>query len=186
MPDIEALSPIADHAFAPLHHATLTEVHLGSLCQVAGWPGGSDALATALDAASLPPMPAPCGSKTKDGVAALDIGPNTALLSSDTPDLFDRLSRIPPETGVVTDLSHARVALDLEGPRARWILSKGIAIDLHDTAFPIGACAQTTFDGIGVTLHRRAEDEWRLLAYRGFARDLVERLETAGGMDTPG
>ncbi len=71
-------------------------------------------------------------------------------LDSITPDNLGR--RLSPAY-VVTDLSHSRCVLRLEGSAARDILAKGLPIDLHERAFPPGTCVQSHVFEIGVLAH---------------------------------
>ena len=131
-------------------------------------------------------MPAPNRSATGGGVTALSVGPDAAYLLSEAPNLFDRLhGAVPSDMGTITDLSHARVHLALTGPRAGWILSKGIRCDLSDAAMPIGTSIQTQFDSIAVTLHRTGSDAWNILAYRSLGRSIFDMLISAGQADSP-
>ena len=184
MPD--AVSPLAGRAFAAMPGATLAERPLRSLVQVAAWPGTRAAVDAALRRASLPPLPEPRRATRAAGATALDIGPGAALIADGPADAHAVLAAaLPAEAGTVTDLGHARVRLRLEGPRAAWILGRGIQIDLHPDAFAVDACAQTQFGPVGVTLHRAGPEAWDLLAYRGFALSLAEALEVAGRADVP-
>lgn len=54
----------------------------------------------------------------------------------------------------VADQSDGRAALRLSGPKIREALAKGCMIDLHPTAFPVGATALTTIAYMGVHLWR--------------------------------
>jgi methylglutamate dehydrogenase subunit D len=52
----------------------------------------------------------------------------------------------------VVDQSHARTLLRVSGPRARDALAKGLAIDLHPSAFATGFAAATSVAHIGVVV----------------------------------
>lgn len=71
----------------------------------------------------------------------------------------------------VTDVSHNYTALRLSGPRARELLAKGCALDLHASVFGAGACAQTLLARARVTL--RALDGsielWVRNSFAGYA-----------------
>ncbi len=72
----------------------------------------------------------------------------------------------------VLDVSATRVVLDLGGPGARDLLSKGCAIDLHPSRWRPGMCAQTTLGRAQVILERR-EDVTRVLVRPSFADYLM-------------
>lgn len=57
----------------------------------------------------------------------------------------------------VTDTSHNYSTLVLSGPRARLVLSRGCALDLHPRTLPAGRCVQTTLARTRVLL-RITED----------------------------
>ncbi|MAI99192.1 MAG: sarcosine oxidase subunit gamma [Nisaea sp.] len=52
----------------------------------------------------------------------------------------------------VTDQTDNATIIRLAGGDARWVLRKGIAIDLHPRAFAAGNCAQTMFERAQITL----------------------------------
>lgn len=81
----------------------------------------------------------------------------------------------------VTDLSHARTVIALEGRAARDVLAQGCSIDLHPARFAPRSCVQTRIGHIGVTLTRLpGDDAFELMAYRGYAVSLWEWLMAAG------
>ena len=57
----------------------------------------------------------------------------------------------------IVDVSANRVAMEISGPRAKEILSKGCSIDLHPSMWAAGMCAQTMLGKAQVILHERAE-----------------------------
>jgi sarcosine oxidase, subunit gamma len=80
----------------------------------------------------------------------------------------------------VVDASANRVALELSGPRAKEVLSKGCAIDLHPRAWRPGMCAQTMLARAQVILHERS-DTTGILVRPSFADYLVDWLIDASG-----
>jgi sarcosine oxidase subunit gamma len=76
----------------------------------------------------------------------------------------------------LSDQSHGRVRLAVSGPRCRFLLAKGCAIDLSTSAFPLGRSAPTLFNHIGVHITRTDEDRFELMALRSFAESLWEDL----------
>lgn len=185
MADALARSPLEGHAFAALPHFRVSERPVGSLVQVAAFPGRMDAVDGALRSADIPPLPAPGASAATADTTILDVGPGRALVLSGTVGLAGCLqAALDVEDGTVTDLSHARVHLVAQGERAAWVLSKGVAVDLHEDAFPVGRTAVTEIDHVGLVLRRAAPEAFDLLPYRGYARALVEWLERAGRRDT--
>ena len=77
--------------------------------------------------------------------------------------------QIAPDIAAVTDLSHARTAIRIEGHAVRTLLSKLATLDFDPGNFPAGAAAQTLMGQIGLLLHCRAVASFDLFVYRGFA-----------------
>ena len=57
----------------------------------------------------------------------------------------------------VMDQSDGYAGLRLEGPAVLEVLAKGVFLDLHLSAFPVGSAAGVTVSHIGVILWRREE-----------------------------
>jgi len=86
---------------------------------------------------------------------------------------------VTPATGSVLSLSHSRTRMFIEGPRARDVLAKDIAVDLDPAVFGVGRFVLTGFDHTPVLLHRIAADRYELYAMRTFAQTVWERLADA-------
>ena len=73
--------------------------------------------------------------------------------------------------GSVVDLSANRTAVQVVGPRARDVLAKGCALDLHPRAFGMGRCAQTLLGRAQVVLEQLADEPltYGLLVRSSFA-----------------
>ncbi len=193
----DVLSPLKGHSEArvPAGEASvaLTERKLVSLVQVAAWPETAEQvegiLASLLGCA---PPQGPSGSSGDAEGAILAIAPGRWLVESRDSRLAVQLAeQVPAALGAVTDLSHARVALRITGPRAAWVLAKGLALDLHPAAFPPMKVAQSAAHEIGVILRRLSAESFDLYVYRGFALSFWEWLteaaaETGYRVDPPG
>lgn len=206
----QACSPLRGHNEARVVQrgadepgVTLTERRLVSLVQVAAWPDTVEAVTDTV--ASLlrcaPPQP-PSGSSGDAEGAILAVAPGRLLVESRDARLAARLAeQIGPDLGAVTDLSHARIAIRVAGPRAAWVLAKGLALDLHPQAFPPMKVAQSAVHEVGVILRRLSADKlggdklggdsFDLYVYRGFALSFWEWLteaaaETGFRVDPPG
>jgi len=192
------ISPLRGHNAARAVSAgepgvTLTERKLVSLVQVAAWPDTveqvTDSVASLIGCA---PPQGPSGSSGGSEGAILAIAPGRLLVESTDARLAERLAgQIGPDLGAVTDLSHARIAIRIAGPKAAWILSKGMAIDFHPAAFPPMKAAQSTIHEVGVILRRLSPESFDLYVYRGFALSFWEWLteaaaETGYRVDPPG
>ena len=78
----------------------------------------------------------------------------------------------------VSDQSHGRVIIRIEGPKARNVLAKGTPVDLHTDEFAIGKSALTQMAHVGVHLTRVGEDAFELSVFRGFAESFWEWITT--------
>lgn len=169
------------HPVAANPQVTLSEIRCGSILQVGAWPDTSQIVEAAI--ADLLGVQIPrLGHAYSDPNATLAaIGPGRFLIAGAAPDLAPRFeAALPSADGSVTDLSHGRAVLRLEGSATAALLAKGVALDLHPSAFPPGRAAQTMIHHIDVLLHRRAEAQFHLWALRGFAEALAEWLLDAG------
>jgi sarcosine oxidase subunit gamma len=84
----------------------------------------------------------------------------------------------------LVDVSHARVGLSLEGPRAARRLAAGCPLDLDLRAFPLGMATRTLLVKAEITLWRRAQESFRIETLRSFApyvaRILLEAARDQG------
>jgi len=76
----------------------------------------------------------------------------------------------------VSDQSHGRVVIRIEGPKARQVLAKGTPVDLHAAEFPVGKSAMTQMAHVGVHLTRVGDDAFDLSVFRGFSESFWEWL----------
>ena len=84
----------------------------------------------------------------------------------------------------LSDQSDGRTLIRVSGVKSRDALAKVSSLDLHPSAFPVGAAAASSMDHTNVTLWRvadRAEGVpvFDLLVFRSFAESLWHGLETA-------
>jgi sarcosine oxidase subunit gamma len=125
--------------------------------------------------------PAPAG---RNGVAIsgdstlLWTGPGRWLaVEPESRDLASLLSHhCPGDVAAITDLSHARTALRVDGPQTRVLLAKLCTLDVDPAAFPPGTCAQSQFGQIGVLLYCRTENGFDIFVLRGFAVSAWETI----------
>lgn len=80
----------------------------------------------------------------------------------------------------VVDVSANRTTLELAGPKARDVLAKGCALDLHPRSFGAGRVAQTAVARAQVVLHQTGDEPaYRLLVRPSFAGYLTAWLRDA-------
>ena len=119
---------------------TLAERWPLAILQIDGLPGGPADRPAATRMPGVPPL--------------LQVGPQRWLVI-DRRDRLDSLSASLAtglEGFVVTDLSQARTVLRIGGGKARDVLAKGCALDLHPGVFPVGSCTATSVVGLAAVL----------------------------------
>ena len=160
---------------------SLSERRPGAILQVAAWPetlGNAWRISGELLGQAMPHV----GSASRgEGFAVLAVAPGRLLIAADSPDMVARLeAALTAADATVTDLSHGRTSLRLEGEAAADVLAKGVAIDLHPAAFPVDRVAQSMIHHIDIVLHRVGPAAFELWVLRSFAQSLVEWLLEAG------
>jgi len=93
----------------------------------------------------------------------LKLGPNEWLLVAIPETPWSEKMAIPGAT--LTDVSHGRVAVQVDGVKSRDMLVKGCAVDLHSRQFPAGSCIQTSIAKIAVILHKQQNDSGFVLYF---------------------
>lgn len=85
------------------------------------------------------------------------------------------------EHAAVVDVSGNRTVISVTGPKARELLNKGCALDLHPLSFETGRCAQTLLARAGIILVCRDAQlpSYWLLVRSSFARYLADWLGDA-------
>jgi sarcosine oxidase subunit gamma len=157
-----------------------------NLALVSVMPAGRDraALAGRLKAGLGLDLPAP-NRTTQDetrllAFAGLDkwmaVQPKT-----DGPALVAALRDALGDTARLADQSHGQVAIEIDGPAARDVLAKGVAVDLHPKVFAVGDAALVAINHVHVLLWRSGLDGYTLVVMRSFARDLWAFLTTMAG-----
>lgn len=152
---------------------SLGEVRGFTLTQAAGFTSGIEATISAITG-PLPPRADTAiasNGRTIFRTAPLQFW----LVGPESDDLAQRLAG----SCIVTPLSHSRTRIFIEGPAARQVLAKGIAIDLHEVTFKTGMFALTGLHHTPILLHCVAPQRFELYAMRTFAANVWEWLEDA-------
>jgi sarcosine oxidase subunit gamma len=179
----ERLSALAHFAAptAPGARATLSEVRPGSIVQVAAWPGTLRQVETVLAEQLRVAIPPTGAAVAADGITLAAVAPGRYLFATETAGAAAQLeAALPSADGAVTDLSHGRVILRLEGEAAADVLARCIALDLDPAAFPPGRAAQTMIHHVDVLVHRITETRFELWMLRSFAESIGEWILDAG------
>ncbi|MDV8148883.1 sarcosine oxidase subunit gamma [Arthrobacter sp. B10-11] len=123
-------------------------------------------------------LPARCGEvRGTEDVSVLWLGPAEFLVVAPEEahdslggDLIRALhTALGDAPGQVVDLSANRTTFELSGPRARAVLEKGCALDLHPRSFTPGTALNTEVGNIPVVLLKSGEDSFRLFPRASFA-----------------
>lgn len=182
---VEQLSPLGA-AYRPGSHGNfadgvgvrIAETRPGSIVEVAAWPGQENAVVAAIGKALGLSLSAEPGAGAMAGErSAFGIGPGKFMVIDQAESAARALAAaIPIETGTVTDLSHGRTAIRIEGSRAEWVLAKFFAIDFSLAAFPVSAGRATVHHDILAQIQRSGEDRFDLYVFRSFARSFWTML----------
>ena len=178
----EALSALAGMtASAGGEQVTLSEAPFRALAQVQAWPTTPRAMSDALSTLPLGEIPPIGKASERGGFLVAYVAPGRFMIAGPDADLPARLADlIPASAGAVTDLSHGRTILSLEGEAAAEVLQKCVALDLADAGFPVGRAAATMIHHIDVLIVRRRDKRFDLWVLRSFAETLAEWLLDAG------
>ena len=79
----------------------------------------------------------------------------------------------------ITDVSDLRAGFEVHGERARDLLQKGTAVDLHPRVFGAGACTTTALARVRVTIRATGAQAYELLVERSYAAYLWDWLTDA-------
>lgn len=162
---------------APIAVSALATAEAGRF----GAPASDPVILTARDGGTVLQIIGALNHKP-DALAAFDVratGPDQWFAVSDAPipnaDL-DTLTDALADTAHVIDQSHGRVRIAIEGVHAAAALAKGVGVDLHPDAFPIGRAAAMQCGHVSVHLSRTGETRFELIVLRGYALTLWESL----------
>ena len=94
--------------------------------------------------------------------------------------LLQTLQAAVGDLGAVVDQSHGRCGLRLSGARARQVMAKNTAIDLHPRAFGPGRCAMTSMAHMNATIVQVDDaPTYDLFVIRSLARSFAHAIEHA-------
>jgi sarcosine oxidase subunit gamma len=120
-----------------------------------------------------------------NGVSFLGLGCGQwlALALPFNEDFADGLAHGLADCASVTDQSDSRFVLDIKGPKARDMLTKGVALDLDARVFPSGHCAQTLVAhmAVGIACIDAAVPHFEVTAARSTAESFWHWLTHSAG-----
>jgi len=112
-----------------------------------------------------------------DDTRILWTGPKSWLLVSTKKDLLKDIQIAFDQTNfAITDLSHSRAIIELEGIGVKEVLKKGCPFDFNQ--LKIGNCANSVFSGISITIDFIDEknEKVRILSLRSFGESLFHHI----------
>lgn len=152
----------------------LTAGMLPSFTLISTWISGLPGLLDALTAVFGDTVPQRIGktTRTEFGLLARSGAHEFLLVGDDSTDRCKLLrTTVGADTGSVTDLSHARCRIRIEGAQCRTLLHKLLALDLHDSALLVGDIAITGTHPVPSTLHRLDTDAFDLYVLNSCAHE---------------
>jgi heterotetrameric sarcosine oxidase gamma subunit len=155
----------------------LGEVRGRQLVQIAAFPATLGELQRVLQACVAGALPPRIGEVQLAGTRRiLKTAPEQYwIMATDGDDLVGELqAAVPPDIGALTPLSHSRSCILVEGSKARELLAKGIALDLHPDVFRRGQFALSALHHTTVLIHRSDTDRYEVHAMRTFAVSVWE------------
>ncbi|MFO1047095.1 MAG: sarcosine oxidase subunit gamma family protein [Geminicoccaceae bacterium] len=130
---------------------------------------------TALPEGHIVLLLARAGAPAPDLPGLRPVAPGQWFMVGDSPLSAAELAALALPDVAVSDQSHGRVRIAVEGERAAAMLAKGTAVDLD--ALPVGASTATLVGPLGVHLTKTAETAYELMVLRSFAAALWHDLE---------
>ena len=107
-------------------------------------------------------------------------GPKTWMVISKNINILDEINNnCSVNDFAITDLSHSRMTIQIEGKNAFDVIKKGCPLNLNN--FKTNMCANTVFNGVTITIDLLDEDKniFNLMAYRSFADSFYHAITDA-------
>lgn len=152
---------------------------LPSVTLISTWISGLPGLLGAMRVVFGASVPERTGLALKTELGLLcRTGPEEFMLIGD--DATDRCAllraSIAADVGSVTDLSHARCRIGISGAQCRTVLNKLFALDLRESALPVGEVAMTGTHHVPCMLHRLGSDSFEILVFSTYAHDQLDTV----------
>ena len=107
-------------------------------------------------------------------------GPRTWLIMSSRENIIETIKKSCKETDfAITDISHSRAVIQIQGFQAKEILKKGSPINFNE--FDVNKCAGTVFHGITIIIDSISNnpDTFNLLVLRSFGESFYHHITDA-------
>lgn len=185
---VSPLLPRSGEHIVDYSNLRLTERKALSAIQVLSFKGKHDNTAAAIGKALGVDCSTQPGVSNSDGKTQVTWnGPNSWMIVASDEDsgrapgeLLKTLQQAVGDLGAVVDQSHGRCGLRLSGSRARQVMAKNTAIDLHPRAFGPGRCAMTSIAHMNASIVQVDDaPTYDLFVSRSMARSFAHAIEHA-------
>ena len=125
-------------------------------------------------------LPEPLNVKSNSSTRFLWMGPENWLIISDKKNIYETFKNDFLDRDVaITDLSHSRTIIEIEGELAREVIKKGCPLNIND--LKEGNCSNSIFHAITITLDFISDSPQviRILALRSFGDSLHHSITDA-------
>ncbi|MDH3759381.1 MAG: sarcosine oxidase subunit gamma [Gammaproteobacteria bacterium] len=187
-PRVSPLLPRSGEHIVDYKNLRLSERKALTAIQVLSFRDKHDAAAAAIGKALGIECSTRPGVSNSDGKTQVSWnGPNSwIIVASDEEsgrapgELLKTLQQAVGDLGGVVDQSHGRCGLRLSGSRARQVMAKNTAIDLHPRAFAPGRCALTSVAHMNASIVQVDDaPTYDLFVIRSMARSFAHAIEQA-------
>ena len=156
----------------------VSEINGLIIFQIAQYKKSSfDVLKIRLDGLSFPSS---LKSTSNPNTRILWIGPNNWLVFSSVLDLLEKeKNQFNEAEFAITDISHSRTIIELEGNLVNEVLKKGCPLDIN--SLKDGDCANSVYNGINITIDFISESpkKVRILGLRSYGESLHHSVTDA-------
>ena len=125
-------------------------------------------------------FPSSLKSTSNSNTRILWIGPNNWLVFSSVLDLLEKeKNQFNEAEFAITDISHSRTIIELEGNLVNEVLKKGCPLDIN--SLKDGDCANSVYNGINITIDFISESpkKVRILGLRSYGESLHRSVTDA-------
>ena len=117
-----------------------------------------------------------------ENLRILWIGPETWLCISSNSNLRELISSACSDNDfAITDISHSRAIVEIKGTHALDVIKKGSPLNVNESVFKEGNCANTTYNGINILIEfiSNSPRTFRLYALRSFGGSFYHSITDA-------
>ena len=125
-------------------------------------------------------FPTSLKSSSNSNTRILWLGPNNWLVFSSDLDLIQKeKDQFKEEDFAITNISHSRTIIELEGDLANEVLKKGCPLDIN--SFKEGDCVNSVYNGITITIDFVSDkpNKVRISGLRSFGESLYHSITDA-------